>query len=250
MTGKTPMWRRYLTFWGRDIDRDLRDELEFHIEARTRELVDAGWPPDAAAAEARRQFGNRDAIVSECHQIDIRLEKKKQMTRHLSDLQGDLQFAVRQFFSQRLYSAVAVITLALGIGSTTAIFSIVDAVLLELLPYSEPDRLFALRSMDSNGLPTGLTPARFAEPLDQGHPLVEAGALAWARSGSIVSSDRTPYPFTAVFVTDRFFNVFTDAMAMGRAFAAQEPADSIVIPHSTWKNTLHPTRTSWDRPSR
>ncbi len=70
MTGKTPMWRRYLTFWGRDIDRDLRDELEFHIEARTRELVDAGWPPDAAAAEARRQFGNRDAIVSECHQIE------------------------------------------------------------------------------------------------------------------------------------------------------------------------------------
>ena len=220
---------------GRDIDRDLRDELEFHIEARTRELVDAGWSPHAAAAEARRQFGNRDAIVSECHEIDIRLEKKKKMTRHLSDLQGDLQFAVRQFFSQRLYSAVAVITLALGIGSTTAIFSIVDAVLLEPLPYSEPDRLFALRSMDSNGLPTGLMAPRFAEPLYEGHPLVEAGALAWARSGWIVSSDLTPYPFTAVFVTDRFFNVFTDAMAMGRAFAAQEPADSIVISHSTWE---------------
>jgi predicted permease len=235
MTGKTPMWRRYLTFWGRDIDRDLRDELEFHIEARTRELVDTGWPPHAAAAEARRQFGNRDVIVSECHQIDIRFEKKKRMMRHLSDLQGDIQFAVRQFFSQPLHSAVAVITLALGIGSTTAIFSIVDAVLLEPLPYSEPDRLFALRSMDSNGLPTGLMAPRFAEPLYEGHPLVEAGALAWARAGSIVSSDGTPYPSTAFFVTDRFFNVFTDAMAMGRAFAAKDPAASIIISHSTWE---------------
>jgi predicted permease len=236
MTGKTPMWRRYLAFWGRDIDGDLRDELEFHIEARTRELSDAGWPPDRAAAEARRQFGNRDAIVSECHRIDLRFEKNKKMMRHLNDLKGDIQFAVRQFFSQRLYSVVAVITLALGIGSTTAIFSIVDAVLLEPLPYSEPDRLFALRSMDSNGLPTGLMAPRFAEPLYEGHRLVEAGALAWALSGSILSRDRTPYPFMPFRVTDRFFHVFTDAIAMGRAFAPKERPGSIVISHSTWQN--------------
>src|SRR5688572_21597138 len=236
MTRKTPMWRRYLTFWGRDIDRDLSDEMEFHIAARTRELVDAGWLPDAAAAEARRQFGNRDAVVSECHQIDRRFEKKKRMMRHLNDFQGDIHFAVRQFFSQRLYSAVAVITLALGIGSTTAIFSIVNAVLLEPLPYSEPDRLFALRSMDSNGLPTGLMAPRFAEPLYEGHRLVEAGALAWALSGSILSRDRTPYPFMPFRVTHRFFDVFTDVVAMGRPFAANDPPGSIVISHSTWQN--------------
>ena len=236
MTGKTPMWRRYLTFWGRDIDRDLRDEVEFHIEARARELVDAGWQPDAAATEARRQFGNRDAIVSECHQIDLGFEKKKRMMRHLRDLHGDMQFAVRQFFSQPLYSAVAVMTLALGIGSTTAIFSIVNAVILEPLPYSQPDRLFALRSMDSNGLPTGLMAPRFAEPFYEGHRRVEAGALAWALSGSILSRDRTPYPFMPFRVTDRFFNVFTDAVAMGRAFAPNEPAGSIIISHSTWQN--------------
>jgi predicted permease len=236
MTGKTPMWRRYLTFWGRDIDRDLRDEVEFHIEARTAELVDAGWPPDAAAAEARRQFGNRDAIVSECHQIDARLEEKKRMMRHLRDLQGDVRFAVRQFFSQPLYSAVAIVTLALGIGSNTAIFSIVNAVLLEPLPYSEPDRLFALRSMDSNGLPTGLMAPRFAEPLYEGHRLVEAGALAWALPGSILSRDRSPYPFMPFRVTRQFFNVFTDAIAMGRDFAPNESPASIIISHSTWQN--------------
>jgi hypothetical protein len=193
--------------------------VEFHIEARTRELVEAGWRPVAAAAEARRQFGNRDAIVSECHEIDIRLEKKKRMTRHFSDLHGDLQFAIRQFFSQRLYSAVAVITLALGIGSTTAIFSIVDAVVLEPLPYSEPDRLFALRSMDSNGLPTGLMAPRFAEPLYEGHGLVEAGALAWALSGSIMSRDRTPYPFIPFRVTGRFFNVSRTSLRWGEPCA-------------------------------
>jgi putative ABC transport system permease protein len=230
------MWRRYLTFWGRDIDRDLRDEVEFHIEARTCELVDAGWAPDAAAAEARRQFGNRDAILSECHQIDTRFEQKKRTMRHLSDLRGDITFAVRRCFSERLYSAVAIITLALGIGSATALFSIVDAVLLKPLPYSEPDRLFALRSMESNGLPTGLMAPRFAEPLYEGHRLVEAGALAWTLPGSILSRDRTPYPFMPFRVTSRFFHVFSDVIAMGRGFAPNEPADSIVISHSTWQN--------------
>jgi predicted permease len=236
MPRKTPMWRRYLIFWGRDIDRDLRDEVEFHIEARTRELLDAGWTPTAAEAEARRQFGNRDAILSECHQIDIRLEKKKSMTRHLRDLRGDIQFAVRQFVGQPLHSAVATITLALGIGATTAIFSIVNAVLLEPLPYPQPDRLFALRSMDSTGLPTGLMAPRFAEPLYKDHRLVEAGALAWALPGSILSKDRMPYPFLPFRVTERFFDVFSDVIAMGRPFEPNEPQSSIVISHSTWQN--------------
>ena len=236
MTRKTPMWRRYLTFWGRDIDRDLRDEVEFHIEARTHELIEVGWPADAAASEARRQFGNHDAIMRECHQIDARFEEEKSMKRHLRDLRGDIQFAFRQFFSAPGFSAVAIITLALGIGATTAIFSIVDAVLLEPLPYREPDRLYALRSMDSNGLPTGFMAPRFAEPLYDRHPLVEAGALVFAFSGSVLSSDRTPYPFMRFYVTDRFFNVFTDAIAMGRAFRPNEPSNSIILSYSTWQN--------------
>lgn len=150
----------------------------------------------------------------------------------------DLRFSLRILIGQRLYSVVAIVTLALGIGATTAIFSIVNAVLLKPLPYTEPDRLYALRSMTSNGLPTGLMAPRFAEPLYEGHPLVEAGALAWATPGSILASDRTAYPLMPFRVTDRFFNVFTDAIAMGRAFAPKEPPDSIVVSYSTWQKHL------------
>jgi putative ABC transport system permease protein len=81
----------------------------------------------------------------------------------------------------------------------------------------------------------GLMAPRFAEPLYKGNPQVQAAALAWALSGSILSADRTPYPFMPFRVTDRFFNVFTGAIAMGRAFEPNEPFDSIVLSHSTWQ---------------
>jgi predicted permease len=147
----------------------------------------------------------------------------------------DLRFSIRVLISQPTYSVVAIITLALGIGATTAIFSIVNAVLLEPLPYTEPDRLYALRSLDSNGLPTGLMAPRFAQPLYDGHPLVEAATLGWALSGSILSSDKTAYPFMPFRVTDGFFNVFTDSVAMGRGFEPNEPPNSIIVSHSTWQ---------------
>jgi len=149
----------------------------------------------------------------------------------------DLKFSLRVLLGQPAYSVVAVVTLALGIGATTALFSIVNAVLLKPLPYKEPERLYALRSMDSNGLPTGLMAPRFAAPLYEGHPLVEAAALGWALSGSILSSDRTPYPFMPFRVTSRFFDVFTDAIALGRAFGPNDPPNSnlIILSHSTWQ---------------
>jgi putative ABC transport system permease protein len=148
---------------------------------------------------------------------------------------NDLKFSIRVLLGQLTYSAVAIATLALGIGATTAIFSIVNAVLLKPLPYKEPDRLYALRSMDSNGLPTGLMAPRFAQPLYENHPLVEAAALGWALSGSILSADRTAYPFMPFRVTDRFFNVFTDSIAIGRGFQPNEPPNSIILSHATWE---------------
>jgi hypothetical protein len=97
MTRQTPIWRRYLTLFGRNIRRDLEEELEFHIEARSRELMEDGWPPRAAEEEARRLFGDRDSIFAECQLIDARFEKRKMMFDYLSDIAADVRFALRQF---------------------------------------------------------------------------------------------------------------------------------------------------------
>src|SRR4026207_2342072 len=122
MALKTPMWRRYLTFWGRGHASDIRDEIEFHVEARTRELIDRGWAPWDAEREARRQFGDPGAILSECHSIGHDFEKGKRMTRYFNDFKSDVQFALRQFRRQPQFWAAIILTLVVGIAASTCIF--------------------------------------------------------------------------------------------------------------------------------
>src|SRR5262245_30426038 len=108
MPGKTPMWRRYLTFWGRSVDDDLCDEIEFHIDARQRELIDLGWDPAGARDEARRVFGETRPILVECRRIDRQLQQRRRMRSYFSEVKDDVRFAVRQFRRQPRYWAVIV----------------------------------------------------------------------------------------------------------------------------------------------
>ena len=141
MTRRIPLWRRYATFFGRNIRSDIEDEIEFHVEARARELVDDGWSPRAAEEEAQRLFGDRDSILTECQQIDTRFEQRRKMFAHFATIAADVHYALRGFKRTPALTIVTLLTLAVGLGSTAAIFSVMNAVLLRPLPYAEPERL-------------------------------------------------------------------------------------------------------------
>lgn len=146
----------------------------------------------------------------------------------------DLKFALRSLLTQPVFAVVAILTLGLGIGATTAVFSILNAVLIEELPYNEPDRLYALRSMADNGTPTGMMADRFARPFYEGHPSVDAAAIGFALAGSIIADDGTAYPFLPYRFTSRFFDVFSNSIVLGRGFEPSEPDDSVVISYAAW----------------
>ena len=133
-------WPSRLTnvFRSEELDRELEDELQFHIEARTEDLIEGGMTPGEAARQARRCFGNR-----------LRLRESSRETKLLAWLESilqDVRFGVRMLRKNPLVTAAAILSLSLTIGASTAAFTLIDALFLRPLPVREPDRLFFLAS--------------------------------------------------------------------------------------------------------
>ena len=134
-----PWWRRYWRSLG--FGPEVAEELDFHVEMLTRELVAKGLAPEAARAEAVRRFGDRTQVQAQLETIERRRGRRLRLLVRLEEWWADVRYAARGLIKRPGYTVAAVLSLGLGIGTATVVFAIVDAWMLRPLPVDRPDRL-------------------------------------------------------------------------------------------------------------
>ena len=130
---------------------DVDAEVQFHLDARIANLVADGLAPQDARTQALREFGDVDDARRYMRGVDLRVQAASRRERYMDDFRRDLAYALRRLRAAPAFALTAVLTMALGIGANAAIFSIVNGVLLRPLPFHDPDRLFAVYSVEPDG---------------------------------------------------------------------------------------------------
>jgi putative ABC transport system permease protein len=204
-------WRSL--FRRREVERELDDELRYHVERQVAEYVAGGMDPAAARTAALQAFGG----------IEFQKEQVRDTRglRWLEDLAADLRYAQRTLRRTPSFALVVIATLALGIGSSTAVFSVVDGVLLRPLPYPRSDRLVQFWEVNPRGHHMQVADANFRDLVTRAHSF---RALAEFGDYGVVpvSGGTVPVRAHAAIVSKDFFPVLGVAPLRGRLFVDAE----------------------------
>jgi putative ABC transport system permease protein len=214
--------------------RDLSEEIQTHLEERTEELVAKGMSKKDAAAAARREFGN----------VTLVEERSREVWRWptVEDFLMDVRYGLRQLRRSPGFAAVAILTLALGIGANTAIFSLVNAVLMRPLPYRDSDRLVKI-VFSLPGI--GLQDVRFSVPeledLRSKAGVFEDVSVAWPVSVNLTGG-RQPERLELLAVCPNYFDMLGAAPQIGRLFGSQDSAPgfapAVVLSDGVWRRSF------------
>ena len=224
MTGerppRRPVRRPPRRFGERSIAEDVDRELELHLELRSEELIAEGWSPAEARAEALRVFGDRNHVAARCRELEARRRRARRKADMIDALRQDLGFALRQLRSHPGFTAAALLTLALGIGATSTIFSLVDGVLLRPLPWPEPERVMAIAEISESGRPNGVSTPNYE---DWRRSSVTFDAMSvWSGWVETVVVGDEAWNVPQSVVSGEFLAVFGVAPRIGRDFVAEE----------------------------
>jgi predicted permease len=223
--------RRLLTLFRRDqFDADLEEEIRLHRELREQEQIERGLLPEEARRAAQRRFGNELVLREESRDL--------WGWSWLETLGQDIRYGLRVLGKDRGFTAVAVLAFALGIGANTAIFSVINAVLLRPLPFNDPGRLVQLWETEAAPGNYTLTGPDYLDWQAQNQSLEGTSLYSWPQ-GFNVSDAGEPVQAVVVKTQANFFSLLGVEPLLGRAFLKGEDQAGknrvAVLSYSFWQ---------------
>ena len=218
----------------RGMEADLADELRFHLEQQTAKYMREGMTEDEARRRARLAFGSLED-VAERH-------RDTRGSRRFEDLLGDLRYSARSLWRDRALTFAGVLTLALGVGATTAVFSAVNAVMLRDLPLRDADRLVQLwvENTERKWFKNVVAPANYFDWREQTANVFDGMAAYTDYQTSVTLLERgEPQLLSASYVTGNFVDVLGIRLHLGRGFDVADDWDGgqrpALISHRVWR---------------
>jgi putative ABC transport system permease protein len=216
----------------RSVEADLDEEIHSHLDMLTEENIRAGMPPRDAQRAARIELGGLEQVKEQV--------REERLGNWLPSVVSDCRYALRQLRKNPGFTAVAVATLALGTGVTTAVFSVVYGVLLRPLPYPDPNRIMAIFEVTSKGRPSRLADPNFDDFRDQSRSF--QAIAKYARNVASVSGASQPTRTTVARVSPDFLQVFGIQPILGRDFNASDArkgaGPTVLVSYGYWRRYL------------
>jgi predicted permease len=224
-------WQRLLH--RSEMEEKLDKELRFHLEQHTKELIARGFSPTEARRRARLSLGGPEQVKEEC--------RDARGTRWLEDFGQDFRYALRMLRHRPGFAAVAILTLALGVGASTVMFTVVNGVLLRPLPYPEPEKLVGMHGHSEtwNAKLYGEQNLAFPDFLDckrESHFVTLAGSIF---NDGTVSGSGDPEHVDFQEISANLFSVLRISLAQGREFLPEDDRPGAgpvaILGHSFWQ---------------
>ncbi len=226
------LFRLKAVFFPGRLEDAMREEMEFHLAMETRKLMAQGLSPEEAARQARRAFGG----------IEYHKEKARESwgIGMIQDFKRDALHTLRSLRRNPGFALVSILTLGLGIGANTAIFSVVNGILLRDLPFSEPDRLvFLCETMpDEAGRCITASTPNVADWAQRSTSFEEMGVFRWW--GHVLEAPDRTHSVNSLIATPQFFRVMKYQPALGRLFQEEDQGEGTqtvaVLDYDFWQS--------------
>ena len=234
-------WTRFRRMFGLEPKADVDAEIAFHVEMRVRELIDEGETPERARRLALHRFGDVDRARQECVAINQRRRRHMDRAEFFTELKQDLAYAVRMMRRTPGFTAAALITLALGIGANSAIFSVVHGVLLQSLPFRDAGQLHVVQMLYPDGTRySSLSAPDFMSVRAESRVFEQVEAIE-QRNVTMLGAGE-PREIDAAFVSDGLFDMLGFSIAIGRGFRPDEnrpgQGQVVLLGHGLWQRVF------------